>query len=121
MMTAYEWWDLGHTALGHVITNTSIMFAIFSGYLVACFAVGSKLTKSQVLIGNCAYTAIVIFQASACFSLARGSIMNFQEATRLAGVERLSIPSYDIAFVLLMVFLWIVSLKLMWDIRHPKE
>ncbi len=119
-MTAYEWWDLGHTALGHVLTNTSIMFAIFSGYLVAAFTVGSKLTASQVWIANSAYTVVMLFQASACYSLARGSIMNYQEALRLAGVDRPSLPHYDIAFVLLILFLWIISLKVMLDLRRAE-
>jgi hypothetical protein len=99
----------------------SIYLTVTSGYLIVAYLVGSKLTRSQLIIVSGLY--LVFATATSYLAIGYGMrgihyaeiLRNLSPSTPLYSTEL--VPG-AIAFVLLGGI--VASLKFMWDSRHPK-
>jgi hypothetical protein len=98
----------------------TLSVTVFSGYILACYLIGAKLTKSQAGFISTAFTviSIVFLWAVAVY---------FSEGHSAAQLLKESHPSIVMlnanptgVFVFTGIAAIIGALKFMWDIRHPK-
>ena len=98
----------------------ALSVTVFSGYLLACYLVGAKLTKSQAGFISTAFTV-----TSMVFLW--GVTVYFSEGYSAGQLLKESHPSIVMLnanpawiFVSTGLAAIIGALKFMWDIRHPK-
>jgi len=121
-LTPYELIDLGASMYANSATMYAIFLTILSGYLLVAFAIGAKLTSSQVAIVNTLYivTSLTTLAALASFNQVA---MDFSLiAAEIRGVEK-SLASYFPSYFIvgIDILLMLASLKFMWDVRHKKK
>lgn len=61
-MTAYELLELSFTQQSLVSSNITVYLTLVSGYLVAAFLVGKKLTSNQALVVSAMFVIAASFQ-----------------------------------------------------------
>jgi hypothetical protein len=102
-------------------SNFTVLLSIYSAYFIAAYAVGGKLTSTQVLFLNVlfAFSALMFVYATAG-SLLRQNV--YVEKLRVLAPNDPYFMNENVAYVLgIFVLLGIPAcLKFMWDVRHPK-
>ena len=120
-MTEYELAELAINAQAGTTPAVSVFVTILSGYLIAAWLVGKKLSRAQITLINVLFIG---FQLGIISSWSG----RWQLAYRLAEAVDSIDPSFDMtpsmipisAFGVLMLTSIGGCLKFMWDIRHPK-
>ena len=120
-MTEYELVDSIATYNSIMQAWLTVLVTILSAYLIAAYMVGSRLSRSQAAILNTlylGYSVLIVFAIVSAGSRCLEFVVEIQELN----------PARE--FGLTPVILWVVlavtsasvmvSLKFMWDIRHPK-
>ena len=120
-MTESELLEHGAAFWSNVIAQTAILITLLSGYIIAAYAVGKDMTRSQLIIVNTLYLGI-------CTLLMFAMLVTGQTASEMERIafeittQRKSSPGGNFLYVLfgfwsLCIFL---SVKFMWDIRNTK-
>ena len=120
-MTEYEIVDALGTYSSGMQSWAALYMSLVTAFLATAYLAGKKLTKSQVLIvGAC----FVFFACMAVFGVLG---LGFRMAEFAAELGELRPDSMYMSrvegiwfFGFMMLFGIIVSLKFMWDVRHPK-
>jgi predicted anti-sigma-YlaC factor YlaD len=120
-VTEYELADLMMSAVNGGTAVIGIFFTILSGYLIAAWLIGEKLTRTQVIMVNILYLSsatMMIWAWIARFLAA----LHFQNQLLVLNPQSTeSVTIYIITgFSSILFILILVSLKFMWDVRHPK-
>ena len=105
---------------GLVVEILSFYMTITTGYLIAAYLVGDKLSKMQVTIISVLYVGMASLSSYAVFAwTARAAHF----AAMQAAIDPMAdvypgkyVPLVVTTFLVLGIF---VCLKFMWDIRHP--
>ena len=120
-MTEYELADLIFSAVNGGTNVVGIFFTILSGYLIVAWLVGEKLTRTQVIMVNILYLSAAIFMIWAWVARFLAAL-SIQNQLLLLNSQSPDLVRIDVIFVFsgVMSFLVLVSLKFMWDVRHPK-
>lgn len=105
-----------------VFIAVTLYVSVCSGYLVVAYLIGSKLTKSQMVVVSSLYTFIAVLMAYAAMGFLNRTI-NYLEG--LDTIERYGVgghasPLVIVILPLILIFGVLACLKFMWDIRHPK-
>ena len=94
---------------------------ILSGYLVAAFFVGERLSKPQTLIVNTGFIIFTLFAIWGAFTFWNAS---YATSVKLALSHPELIPVFwlnpAVVATVCMIGGQIAGCKFMWDIRHPK-
>jgi hypothetical protein len=91
-----------------------------TGYLIAAYLIGNKLTRSQMIIVSTLYVSIAGLSDYAAITwLARGSHFS-RQAVNIDATIPFSPNQFLWIIVGLVMFLGIIAcLKFMYDVRHP--
>ena len=121
-MTEAELLENAGIQWANFLTTFVLSMTILSGYLIAAYAVGASLTRSQVILVN------VIFFGTMAFIIVGlngfgGTAADLEAAAWTMTTQRTHAPTSwgrwgVMIFVVLCVF---GALKFMWDVRHPKD
>ena len=122
-MTEFELAQLVDMYLTHS-TNASVNYAtILSGYLVANYFVGRKLSSLQFWIMSTAYSIFILATVSQVFGNIDGANRVLEQLHELNGVLPVSEPNpilnYLMTIVMLAVFM--ASLLFAYSIRSQKD
>jgi hypothetical protein len=123
-LTEYELADLAINMQASTTPTTALFVTIASGYLIAAWMVGEKLTRTQVTFINLLFGA---FELAILAGWASRWIVTTRYGSALASIDPVfyeTTPLNTLLLVLLgsVMFLTILGcLKFMWDIRHPKD
>jgi hypothetical protein len=92
-----------------------------TGYLIAAYFIGNKLTRSQMIIVSTLYVSIAGLSDYAAITwMARGAHFA-RQAVNIDATIPFNPNQFLWIFVGLVMFLGIIAcLKFMWDVRHPK-
>ncbi len=121
-MTTYEMADLAQSNFGNSLSTFAVLLSAVSAYLVTAYLVGAKLTRTQVSIVTFLFllvSALIVWSLSAYTN--GGVQLSLRAFPNSAGnffAPKSWLPEM-MAFVGLLIIT--MSLKFMWDVRHPKE
>ena len=123
-MSAAEWYEISYLAYTAATEAFALIITVATAYIVSAYLVGSKLTRSQVTLINMVFVPAMIYFALVLFGGLGDSIHARREAA--AVIESIEVMGTSgelvyLAFSLFIVFgVLVISLKFMWDVRHPK-
>ena len=124
MMTEADYLEIAQLNLTNMIATFALFVTFASGYLVAAYLIGDKLTRSQIVIINSLFIIVMGLGSSTMHTFAVESYTLNQAAEQLGSITTLSQTSAGIAQIYFARFtdLLILAgcLKFMWDKRHPK-
>jgi hypothetical protein len=104
-----------------IAMNASFL-SVVTAYLIVAYTAGKNLNFVQVLTINTFFVVVAVFMIVSQFTLmtyAAEADLAAREISTWKKLPRTGFVPYGIqVFYLLFVF---ISLKFMWDIRHPKE
>ena len=121
-MTEAEMLEVSNIMWGNAIALLGLAITLISGYLIAAYIAGNRLTQSQAIIIN------ILYMGFACFLVL--SMLSFSQNAGELDLAAFQITSYRstpprtmLVYVVAFFVLFCVaaSLKFMWDIRHPKK
>lgn len=121
-MTEYELVDAIASYTGLLHSWLMAYFTIFTAYVVSAYVVGCQLTKFQAFV----VTTCFLVLSSLVVIATMGTGMRFIELTQQISAlnpDRTYLVSptlIGISGVVLAIGI-LVSLKFMWDVRHPKK
>ena len=121
MMDEAELMEVSQIMWGNSISLMGLVITLISGYLIAAYAAGGGMTRSQALIINILYVGFASFLILSMVAFVQGanefSTLAFEMST-----QRTSPPPTELAYAVssFASFCVLASLKFMWDIRHPK-
>ncbi len=120
-MTEYELIDAVGTYSSGMQSWTALYFSGISAYLITAYVVGENLNKSQAIIISGGFILFAINSVLGYLGLGLKLAALNEELTALRPentslASELGVSLYSLGFVLGIL----VSLKFMWDIRHPK-
>ena len=120
-MTEYELVDAIASYTGLLHSWLMAYFTVFTAYVVAAYAVGHQLTNFQSFVVTTCFLVLNLMVVVATM----GTGMRFIELTQEISVinpERtyLVSPGLIVAAGVVLSIGILVSLKFMWDVRHPK-
>lgn len=116
--------EVAFIAWGNVATMLALLITLISGYMVAAYIVGSKLTRIQVVTINTLYIGMSGFLVWACVEMSRrADLFESTAYSMIDGPVGDLTARGDIAVGIISAFSLaiIATLKFMWDIRHPKD
>ncbi len=121
-MTEYEYAELIATYSSNTGTFFATFLTVLSGYLIAAFVVGSRLSPIQVTILNTGYVVSVIISVWATY----GAGMVQVHYTELLLATAPDSPQLGrdwvmITLAILMLGGLLASLFFMWNVRHQKD
>jgi len=114
-MTPYEYVDLAASYQDLAVSTLMGYFSVLTAYFIAAYAIGTAMTRDQVLAVTGLFLIMQLFMTWGTYSFFRTG----REFRELAGEY---VPTVDpgwIAVPLLTIGV-LSGLKFMWDIRHPK-
>ena len=122
-MTPYEYADLAQSAFGNSLSTYAVLLSIVSGYLVATYLVGAKLTRTQAsmltIMFLLAMTILIWSNSSYVFW---GTQFAYLVNPEIAGKSLMSPrPWISGVLALLNLFTAAMCLVFMWNVRHPKK
>jgi hypothetical protein len=121
-MTEYELVDAIASYTGLLHSWLMAYFTVFTAYVVAAYAVGRQLTNFQSFVVT---TCFLVFNSLVVVAT-MGTGMRFIELTQQISIinpERTYLVSPEMigtGGVVLSIGI-LVSLKFMWDVRHPRS
>ena len=123
-MEAVDWLSIAPQALSNSVAFFTGFVTIISAYLVVAYVVGKELLRGQVIMINLLFVAVAGMTSFGNVVTARNAIqahylgsLNVKEMTPLPEFLIYLVPVF---ILFLDVCIVLVSLKFMWDIRHPK-
>ena len=119
-MTEAELWELIIAYNGGLLDGIAIYFSALTGYLIAAYMIGEKLTGLQsaiATVGFVVFESLITFgtigQASRAVFLIGKTSEEYQSGIMISG-------TVVIVLTCLLVGGVAAALKFMWDIRHRK-
>jgi hypothetical protein len=121
MMTEAELLENAGIFWANFLTTFVLSITILSGYLIAAYAVGASLTRSQVILVNVIFFGTMAFIVVGLNGFG-ATAADLEGAAWAMTTQRTHAPTSwgrwgVMAFVVLCVF---GALKFMIDVRHPK-
>ena len=124
-MDTADWFDLMTAAMGNTANLYAVFWTVVSGYLIVGYVVGSKLSRSQIVLVNFLFIVSSSITSFAAVTACRNGLLAYRKgASSIEEMTALSAGSATVFLVIMMLvnFIAIVAcLKFMWDIRHPKS
>ena len=120
-MSEAELFSSSQDAYSNAISVFGLFITLLSAYLVAAYVAGASMTRSQVGAVNGLYMAVQLCLIGVFYSF--GTVahevheLSFSMSTQ-RGITPIPLLA-EVVTVLLLVS-GMVSLKFMWDVRHPK-
>jgi len=123
-MTEYEMTDIIMSRYAQMTEQASLYFALVSGYLIAAYVVGSRLTRLQVTVINTLYCLWTVGILAGYINTVNDTI-KLEQAIRSVRVTRTAVNISDstsaaYSFAIVQAIGIIASLVFMWSVRHPK-
>lgn len=122
-MSAAEWYEISYLAYTAATDAFALIITVVTGYIVSAYLVGSRLTRSPVTLINMVFVPAMIYFALVLLGGLGDSIHARREAVTV--IESIEVMGTSgelvyLAFSLFIVFgVLVISLKFMWDVRHP--
>lgn len=120
-MTEYELLDIytAFQALMHDWATT--YFSVVTAYLIAAYAIGARLTRSQAFITSASFFIFSALCAWGAIGTGQRMLEIKSEILMLNPTRgfRFGVPALVITSGLLVAGIF-VALKFMWDVRHPR-
>jgi len=121
-MSEAELFQSAQAVWSNALSLMVVIISLLSGYLVVAYVVGKELTRSQVTIVNGLYILLCAFVLMGLYTFSN-------RATELANLSLAMSQTRELGpqnwIPLGMVFIFVVciavSLKFMWEIRHPRD
>ena len=126
-MTESDWVEMYGMAWSAQLANSGVLITLMSGYLVAAYAVGKRLTRTQIIVTNALYlTSAFLFVASAFQTNLDTQLARKMMALQIPELDLFSYANMNIYFwpsVVSIVYSCLIfaSFFFMWQVRHPKE
>ena len=121
-MTEAELLENAGIQWANFLTTFVLSITILSGYLIAAYAVGASLTRSQVILVN-----VIFFGTMAFIIVGLNGFGGTAADLRSRGVDHDN-PAYSCSDFLgplgcndICSSMCFGALKFMWDVRHPKD
>jgi hypothetical protein len=123
-MTEYEFADLSLTFIESAVSSSMMYLTLVSGYLLAAYAIGAHLTKSQVTFVSVLFFVFasssalaVVIQMDYIAELNSARVANFPDGTISS---RPNEPLIGYVWAGIQAAGIVGCLWFMWSIRHPK-
>ena len=126
-MTTSDWVEMYGMAFSAQTGNNGLLITLMSGYLVAAYLVGKRLTRTQIIVTNTLYLV-------SAFLLVMGAFYTGLDAQIARKMMALQIPELDLfTYANMNIYFWpsIVSIVysclifasffFMWQVRHSRE
>ena len=126
-MTASDWVEMYEMAFSTGVANLAVLITLMSGYLVAAYLVGKRLTRTQILVTNALYLMSAFTIIGGSFSATLDMLIARKEmALQIPQLDFLNYAEVNIYFwpsivVIINSGLIVASLFFMWQMRHPRE
>lgn len=127
-MTEFEAEILRNDVAGNILmmgdgiaSHIAIYLTLISGYLIAAFLAGDRLSKVQVSIATALYTLAYLFQSLillAYFRTASRSIGYYQTLNPTSGVGLIGDVGGGYLGLTVVILVYIASIWFMWNVRH---
>jgi hypothetical protein len=122
MMVEAELLEISNMAWGNSIALVGLVITLISGYLIAAYMIGAKITSSQSVIINFLYIGFASFLIISFFAFSLGATeldtIAFEMSTQRSNEPR---AEFAYAVGIFMSLCVLASLKFMFDIRHPRS
>jgi hypothetical protein len=124
-MTEYELMDVIVSRFSNMTDQSALYFALVSGYLIAAFFVGARLTRLQVIVVNSLFIMWTVGLLIG-WSTALEATLDLDAAIRQLESPTIIDSTMDGAaasaylFSIVQTIGIIASLIFMWSVRHPK-
>jgi hypothetical protein len=120
-MTEYELMDSIVSFNGAMQSWVSHYITGLFAYLVTAYFVGARLTRSQTIIISSAFVAFV-FLAIFAVNGAGNQCLAFKAEIIALNPNRIVALTQEVLWLALVIMMLgiLVSLKFMWDVRHPE-
>lgn len=119
-MTEAELWELIIAYNTGVLTGITIYFSALTGFLIAAYMIGDKLTVLQSMIITVGF---VIFQTLISFGtigMGTRAVFLIDKTTEEYRSGIMINDAVVTALTLLLIGGVAAAIKFMWDVRHPK-
>ena len=126
-MTESDWVEMYGMVFSAQLENSGLLITLMSGYLVAAYLVGKRLTRSQIIVTNTLYLISALLLVSGSFYYG----LDAQIARKMMALQ---IPELDLfSYANMNIYFWpsIVSIVysclifasffFMWQVRHSRE
>jgi hypothetical protein len=130
-MTEFEAAILRNDAVGNILmmgdgiaSHIAIYLTLISGYLIAAFLAGNRLSKVQVSIATALYTLAYLFSSLillAYFRAAGRAIDHYLTLNPAAGVGLIGDLGGGYLGLVLVILVYIASIWFMWNVRRAKN
>jgi len=123
-MTEYEMMDVIVSRFSTMTDQAALYFALVSGYLIAAFVIGARLTRLQVFVVNSLFimwtVGLLIGWTTALEATLDldAAIRRLDSPTVGSNMDSAAASAYLFSFVQAIGI--ITSLVFMWSVRHPK-
>ena len=120
-MSEAELLEIANANFGNGVSIMALFLSLLSGYLIVAYIVGSKMTRSQVMIVNTLYIGLGAFLILSMIAFSTNANEQMEIAFEMT-TQRSIEPNPYLAHIVtsFLAFCLAASLKFMWDIRHPK-
>jgi len=123
-MTEYE---LSEVVIGYssnVDQGTAVMISVMSAYLVTAYAIGTNLSRFQVMFISICFTVVFLGLLSGQYFYVSQLVHNYAQLEAIAASENQILQATGgttvaMFFIVRALFL-IGSLYFMWNVRHQK-
>jgi len=123
-MTEYE---LSEVVIGYSSTvdqGTAVMISVMSAYLVTAYAIGTNLSRFQVMFISICFTVVFLGLLSGQYFYVSQLVHNYAQLEAIAASENQILQATGgttvaMFFIVRALFL-IGSLYFMWNVRHQK-
>lgn len=123
-MTEFELIEVMDNFSTQMMMSTTLFFTLLSAYLITAYFVGTKLSKTQVVIVSAMYFVWAAFlpigQYTYSLRNAAASAELYALGSVYAGATDDVIIAWSTSFMILQYLALIASLYFMWRTRHPK-
>jgi high-affinity Fe2+/Pb2+ permease len=126
-MTESDWVEMYGMAFSAGVANSGLLITLMSGYLVAAYLVGKRLTRTQIIVTNTLYLI-------SAFLFVGGAFQTNMDAQIARKMMALQIPELDLlSYADVNIYLWpsiitivysclvFASLFFMWHVRNSRE
>ena len=107
-----------------IASHIAIYLTLISGYLIAAFLAGNRLSKVQVSIATALYTLAYLFQSLlllAYFRAASRNIDYYQTLNPDAGVGLIGDMGGGYLGLIVVILVYIASIWFMWNVRGARN
>ena len=107
-----------------IASHIAIYLTLISGYLIAAFLAGNRLSKVQVSIATALYTLAYLFQTLMLFAYFRAAgraIDHYQTLVPATGAGLIGDAGGGYLGLIVVVLVYIASIWFMWNVRRAKN